>query len=101
MPDPSIIIELPQWNLRAEFWIEGAGDDYGTDTTEAGTYLYLTTDQVRFYPIGSGINYAHAGGGGYTQYVRQDSNQPRHCASRRFPHWCSVRCCAMWICSSA
>ena len=59
---------LPKWDLRAEFWIEGIGDDYGVDTTEAGSYLYLATDQVRFYPIDAGDNYAHAGGGGYGDY---------------------------------
>jgi hypothetical protein len=53
------------WGLRAEFWVEGIGDNYGTDTTDAGTYLYLTTDQVRFYPIDAQDNYAHADGGGY------------------------------------
>jgi hypothetical protein len=57
--------ELPAWGLRAEFWVEGLGDNYGADTTEAGTYLYLATDQVRFYNIDARENYAHAGGGGY------------------------------------
>jgi hypothetical protein len=57
--------ELPEWGLRAEFWIEGIGDDYGTDTNDAGTYLRLSTDQVRFYQLHAAINYAHAGGGGY------------------------------------
>jgi len=56
---------LPQWGLRAEFWIESIGDNYGTDTTDTGTYLYIATDQVRFYPLDSAGNYAHAGGGGY------------------------------------
>jgi hypothetical protein len=56
---------LPKLNLRAEFWIEGIGEDYGTDTNDAGTYLYLTTDQVRFYPIETPQPHAHAGGGGY------------------------------------
>lgn len=56
---------LPHWNLRAEFWIEGAGGDYGVDTNEAGAYLYLTTDQVRFYRVDDAENSAHAGGGGY------------------------------------
>lgn len=46
---PPATLYLPQWNLRAEFWIEGAGDTYGTDTNETGTYHYVTTDQVRFY----------------------------------------------------
>ena len=57
--------ELPAWGLRAEFWVEGLGENYGADTTEAGTYLYLATDQVRFYNIDARENYAHAGGGGY------------------------------------
>lgn len=62
---PPAHLLLPAWNLRAEFWIEGAGDDYGTDTNEAGTFYYLTTDQVRFYSDDAATNYAHAGGGGY------------------------------------
>ncbi len=62
---PPATLYLPKWNLRAEFWIEGAGDDYGTDTNEAGTFLYLTTDQVRFYRTDAGRVTARAGGGGY------------------------------------
>ena len=56
---------LPKLNLRAEFWVEGIGENYGTDTNDAGTYYYLTTDQVRFYPMEAPQHYAHAGGGGY------------------------------------
>ncbi len=63
---PPATLELPEWDLRAEFWVEGIGDDYGTDTNETGTFLRLATDQVRFYPLGTAQNYAHAGGGGYT-----------------------------------
>ncbi|MFL5340152.1 MAG: DUF4132 domain-containing protein [Gemmataceae bacterium] len=54
---------LPRWNLRAEFWVEGAGSEYGRDTNEAGVYLYLATDQVRFYAIGAAQLTAHGGGG--------------------------------------
>ncbi|MEM9688330.1 MAG: DUF4132 domain-containing protein [Pseudomonadota bacterium] len=61
-------LDLPQWGLRAEFWVEGMGDDYGTDTTEAGSFLYLATDQVRFYRTQAARNSAHAGGGGYVTY---------------------------------
>ncbi|MEV6968782.1 DUF4132 domain-containing protein [Hamadaea sp. NPDC051192] len=64
--------ELPQWGLRAEFWIEGAGEDWQTDTTESGAYLRLATDQVRFYPVVAPANHAHAGGGGYEQWVHQE-----------------------------
>jgi hypothetical protein len=67
---PPATRELPGWGLRAEFWVEGLGDNYGTDTTEAGTYLYLATDQVRFYNIDARENYAHAGGGGYAAGFR-------------------------------
>ncbi len=67
---------LPDWNLRAEFWVERIGDE----VNDAGTFLYLTTDQVRFYPIHSEPNWSHAFGGGYTSYGngRRDNreNQP-------------------------
>jgi hypothetical protein len=62
---PPATLELPQWGLRAEFWIEGAGDEYGVDTNETGTYLHVATDQVRFYSLVAEQHYAHASGGGY------------------------------------
>lgn len=37
---------LPKWDLAAEFWVEPPGGDEGT--SEAGIYLNLATDQVRF-----------------------------------------------------
>jgi len=66
---------LPAWNLRAEFWVEGVGDNHGRDTNEAGTYLYLSTDQVRFYRLDAPANSAHAGGGGYTSWGRGDTDR--------------------------
>jgi hypothetical protein len=62
---PPATKELSSWGLRAEFWIEGIGQDYGVDTNESGTYLRLATDQVRFYRTQAAENWAHAGGGGY------------------------------------
>ena len=62
---PPTTRSLPAHGLRAEFWVEGIGEHYGTDTTEAGTYLYVSTDQVRFYAADARENWAHAGGGGY------------------------------------
>ncbi len=75
---PPATLELPKWNLRAEFWIEGLGDNYGADTTDAGSYLRLSTDQVRFYPLNAPENYAHAGGGGYAMWLlnRRDPVHP-------------------------
>ena len=61
---------LPQWGLRAEFWIEGIGDFQ--DTNESGTYLYLTTDQVRFYRSDAAENRARSVGGGYYAGQRGD-----------------------------
>lgn len=60
----------------AEFWVEGIGDNYGQDTTESGSYLYLSTDQVRFYEIAAPQVHAHAGGGGYSAGWRQADAEP-------------------------
>jgi hypothetical protein len=62
---PPTFRELPQWGLRAEYWVEGAGTEYGADTNESGAYLRVVTDQVRFYRVDAAPNAAHAGGGGY------------------------------------
>jgi hypothetical protein len=62
---PPAFRELPHWGLRAEYWIEGIGDEYGRDTNESGAYLRIATDQVRFYRACAAMNDAHAGGGGY------------------------------------
>lgn len=59
---------LPQWGIRAEYWIEGIGDQFRVDTNETGTYLYLATDQVRFYRMDAVENRAHASGGGYVAH---------------------------------
>ncbi|GGX68909.1 hypothetical protein GCM10010358_24080 [Streptomyces minutiscleroticus] len=72
---PPATRELPQWGLRAEYWIEGEGEEYGVDTTESGSYLRLRTDQVRFYPIGAPRNSAHCYGGGYRMPLR-DGAEP-------------------------
>lgn len=67
---------LPKWNLRTEFWVEGIGDNYGVDTNDAGTYLYLATDQVRFYPLEAAARVSHAGGGGYGTWGEQGNDNP-------------------------
>lgn len=37
-------LELPQWNLRVEFWVDTAGEE----SSGAGIYMHLSSDQVRF-----------------------------------------------------
>jgi hypothetical protein len=58
-------LDIPAFGLRAEFWVEGAGTEYGTDTNETGTYLRLVTDQVRFYRAGTPVSHGHVMGGGF------------------------------------
>ncbi|MEV1024464.1 DUF4132 domain-containing protein [Streptomyces sp. NPDC050264] len=71
---PPATRELPQWGLRAEYWIEGEGEEYGVDTTESGSYLRLRTDQVRFYPIDAPENSAHCCGGEYRMWLRDGAD---------------------------
>ncbi|MFI6155969.1 DUF4132 domain-containing protein [Kitasatospora sp. NPDC051170] len=66
---------LPQWGLRAEYWIHGEGEEFGEDTTESGSYLRLTTDQVRFYPIDAPQNEADCYGSEYRMWPR-DGAEP-------------------------
>ncbi|WP_337175210.1 DUF4132 domain-containing protein [Paludisphaera sp.] len=74
---PATSKDLPEWGLRAEFWVEGIGEEYGRDSTESGAYLHLSTDQVRFYEIAAPQRQAHAGGGGYsTGWNGRDDAEP-------------------------
>jgi hypothetical protein len=73
---PPATLFLPQWGLRAEFWIEGLGTDYGNDTNEGGVFLRLSTDQVRFYRLDATQRTAHAGGGGYHPGHRAPDVEP-------------------------
>ncbi|MDG4861513.1 DUF4132 domain-containing protein [Streptomyces sp. T-3] len=72
---PPAVRELPQWGLRAEYWIEGIGDEWGADLAESGSYLRLRTDQVRFYPIDAPENMASCYGGAYSMWLR-DGREP-------------------------
>jgi hypothetical protein len=50
-------IALPQWDLRAEYWVEGIAEGDSPllergDISHRGVYMYLATDQVRFYRTG-------------------------------------------------
>lgn len=41
-------VDLPDHGLRVEYWVDPAGD-LEAEMTEAAVYLYIATDQVRFY----------------------------------------------------
>ena len=42
-------VALPEFDLRAEYWVQEAGDQH---TNDLGAPLYVATDQVRFYSEG-------------------------------------------------
>lgn len=44
--DSTPTLELPEHGLRVEYWVETNGSD---ETTGAGIFLHLSTDQLRFY----------------------------------------------------
>ncbi|MEV0176731.1 DUF4132 domain-containing protein [Streptomyces sp. NPDC050803] len=73
---PPATRELPQWGLRAEYWIEGDGSHHHEDITDSGSFLRLRTDQVRFYPIDAPENSAHCCGGEYGMRLRGGSTLP-------------------------
>jgi hypothetical protein len=50
-------LELPKWGLRAEFWVDELA---GGPTSPAGIWLYVSTDQVRFYRLPSAEQRGHA-----------------------------------------
>src|SRR5258708_23455039 len=45
--DPPAQIELPQHGIRPEFWVQGVGEEIN----HTRTYLYLSTEQQRFYAL--------------------------------------------------
>jgi hypothetical protein len=45
---------LPNWNYKIEFWVEPMGD--ATPVSDSGVYVYINTDQVRFYHGGRLVN---------------------------------------------
>ncbi len=45
-------LELPQWDLRAEFWVDAENTDEA-GTTDTGVYQFVATDHVRFFRPGA------------------------------------------------
>ncbi len=64
---------IPEYAIRAEFWANGIGEDFGTDTTDTGTFLRMSTDQVRFYPIDDPLG---AGGMCYGENFGHEAANP-------------------------
>jgi hypothetical protein len=73
---PPATSQLAKWGLRAEFWIEGVGNDHRADANDSGVFHHLATDQVRFYRLTAAQRTAHAGGGGYHPGHQQAEAEP-------------------------
>lgn len=43
-------LALDVFNLQAEFWVHAVGE-YGEDTSDAGIFMFCSSDQVRFYQL--------------------------------------------------
>ncbi|WP_254389733.1 DUF4132 domain-containing protein [Streptomyces sp. AC550_RSS872] len=71
---PPAVRELPQWGLRAEYWIAGDGGEDYDEVTDSGSFLRLRTDQVRFYPVDAPHNSAHCCGGEYRMWLRDGAD---------------------------
>lgn len=69
LPPPHL--PIPHLNLRAEFTVEAAGED----TNDVGSFLYLSTDQVRFYPLNAPMRTGHSRGGEFRS-VKGDEASP-------------------------
>jgi hypothetical protein len=41
-------LELPRWNLSAEYWVDSAQGAPDEGVSQSGIYLHIVTDQVRF-----------------------------------------------------
>ena len=52
--DATVSLDLPEYNLRAEFWTNAV--DSETAWTESGIWHYVSTDQVRFHRLDDGYN---------------------------------------------
>ncbi|WP_066800538.1 DUF4132 domain-containing protein [Moraxella oblonga] len=65
---------LTEYGLRSEYWVHNIGDEYGVDTTEAGAYLRVSTDQLRFYPIDSPVNSSHVSHGHFSSRWGKDAD---------------------------
>ncbi|WP_245839478.1 DUF4132 domain-containing protein [Nocardia donostiensis] len=54
--------ELPEWDLRAEYWVDSRCDEEGTGSPG---YQYVYGGQIRFYPIDAPVATAHMCDEGY------------------------------------
>jgi hypothetical protein len=58
-------LELPAWDISAEFWVEGVGE-----LAASGIALHLTTDQVRFVRAGDPVPLTEVPAPVFTEVMR-------------------------------
>jgi hypothetical protein len=79
--------DLPQWGLRAEYWVEGDRDDWGADTTESGSYLRLRTAPTRCGGTHSTHRKTVPTAAFVAASVATRAGRPRHYRYRTCPNW--------------
>jgi hypothetical protein len=52
---PPASLDLPQWNLRAEFSVEGISEDFDADVNPNAVFRYVATDDVQFRRLRRGV----------------------------------------------
>ncbi|NGO11185.1 DUF4132 domain-containing protein [Streptomyces sp. HC44] len=73
---PPTVRELPEWGLRAEYWVRGEGAPDRAEATDSGAYALLAADQVRFYAIDAPGNLIGTSDGhGFSMHGRGPSGQ--------------------------
>jgi hypothetical protein len=76
--------DLPGWDLRAEFWIDGADTEYA----DSGVALHVATDQVRFSrPDGSAVELAEVPALVFTEIMRDVDLFVSVCTVGNDPNW--------------
>ncbi|MBS0188331.1 MAG: DUF4132 domain-containing protein [Planctomycetes bacterium] len=63
---------LPQYGMRAEFWVQEAGEE----TLDSGAFVYLATDQVRFYRADAAQITSNPQGGGFSMTSATPDQEP-------------------------
>ena len=52
---PPASLDLPEWNLQAEFSVEGASEDFDDDVNPNAVFRYVATDDVQFRRLRRGL----------------------------------------------
>ena len=75
--------KLSHWNMTAQFWVEGVD----AETSPAGIFNYVSSDQVRFYKGAEQINMADVPSMVFTEIMRDVDMYVGVCSIGNDPNW--------------